>query len=216
MPASLKLLTNSTLTGGKANVDGKFQWANTSIKPEPGQQYEVVFTPSDTGKYSTVSCKVSVTVNQPVTEPEIPTIPETPPVYAEKVSLNRTSLTLETGKTFMLTASISPANAANQTVVWRSSNTSVAIVSNGTVTGVSEGGATITASCGNVSASCNVIVKGCSTQTQPQGVHFDRVTVYFQNQFQDVPANQWYTDSVSEAFELGLMAGTSETTFMPG
>lgn len=115
----------------------------------------------------------------------------------------------------MLSATVTPANATNKTVIWRSSNTSVATVSNGTVTGVSEGGATITASCGSASASCNVIVKGDTSQTQPQGVHFARVTVYFQDQFKDVPANQWYTDSVSEAFELGLMAGTSETTFKP-
>lgn len=46
-------------------------------------------------------------------------------------------------------------------------------------------------------------------------VHFERVTVYFQDQFSDVPANQWYTESVAEAFELGLMKGDSDTTFNP-
>lgn len=46
-------------------------------------------------------------------------------------------------------------------------------------------------------------------------VHFERVTVYFQDQFSDVPANQWYTDSIANAFELGLMVGNSDTTFNP-
>lgn len=47
------------------------------------------------------------------------------------------------------------------------------------------------------------------------GVHFGRVTTYFQDQFYDVPANQWYTDNVADAFELGLMKGQSQHMFYP-
>ena len=46
-------------------------------------------------------------------------------------------------------------------------------------------------------------------------VHFRRVNLYNQGQFTDVPANQWYTNNVAEAYELGLMKGTSATTFSP-
>lgn len=46
-------------------------------------------------------------------------------------------------------------------------------------------------------------------------VHFDRITSYFQGQFEDVPANQWYTSSVADAFEFGLMKGDSATIFNP-
>ncbi|MBQ2830429.1 MAG: peptidoglycan DD-metalloendopeptidase family protein [Oscillospiraceae bacterium] len=46
-------------------------------------------------------------------------------------------------------------------------------------------------------------------------VHFEHITVYFQDQFSDVPANQWYTENVEDAFEFGLMKGDSATTFNP-
>ena len=46
-------------------------------------------------------------------------------------------------------------------------------------------------------------------------VHFEKFTIYFQGQFEDVPANQWFTDSVAEAFEFGLMQGNSKTIFDP-
>ena len=46
-------------------------------------------------------------------------------------------------------------------------------------------------------------------------VHFPKVTVYFQGQFSDVPADQWFTNNVANAFSLGLMKGNSSTTFNP-
>ena len=76
------------------------------------------------------------------------------------VSLNTNSLTLNTGETANLTATISPSNATNQGVIWSSSNNSVAAVSNGVVTAVSGGSAIITATTseGGFSASCAVQV----------------------------------------------------------
>ena len=53
-----------------------------------------------------------------------------------------------------------PDNATNKTVIWSSSNASVASVdANGTVTAVAEGSATITAKAGDKSATCTVTVK---------------------------------------------------------
>ena len=46
-------------------------------------------------------------------------------------------------------------------------------------------------------------------------VHFPKMTVYFQGQFSDVPANQWFTNNVANAFSFGLMKGNSATTFNP-
>ncbi len=46
-------------------------------------------------------------------------------------------------------------------------------------------------------------------------VHFSRQNVYHQDQFTDVKANQWFTDTVASAFELGLMKGNSAKTFNP-
>lgn len=128
------------------------------------------------------------------------------------ISLNKKSLSLKVGETAALSAAVTPSNATDENIVWRSEDKKVATVANGKVTGVGKGTTTITASCGDMTASCSVSV----VEEKPRSeVHFERVTIYFQDQFTDVPANQWYTSSVAEAFELGLMVGDSKTTFNP-
>jgi len=80
-------------------------------------------------------------------------------VKVASISLSKSSLTLEIGSAHVLTATILPANAANKSVTWSTSNFSVAKVNNGTVTAVGEGDAviTVTANDGSgVSAQCNV------------------------------------------------------------
>ena len=78
------------------------------------------------------------------------------------VTLNKTSLTLNKGASETLTATVSPSNATNKSVTWSSSNTSVATVdSNGKVTAVSAGTATVTVKTndGGKTATCAVTVK---------------------------------------------------------
>lgn len=81
---------------------------------------------------------------------------------AESVTLNKTALSLDLSatKTGALTATVNPSYSSDK-VTWSSSNTSVATVSNGTVTAVKAGTATITATAGGKSASCTVTVS-CS------------------------------------------------------
>jgi len=79
-------------------------------------------------------------------------------VEVTKVTLNKTSLSLNVGDSSSLTATVSPSNATNKTVTWTSSNSSVATVSNGTVKAVGAGSATITATAGGKSVSCTVTV----------------------------------------------------------
>lgn len=65
---------------------------------------------------------------------------------ATGVKINQTSATVLAGKTVTLKATVSPANAGNKKVTWKSSNKKVATVdANGVVTGVSKGTCTITA-----------------------------------------------------------------------
>ena len=74
------------------------------------------------------------------------------------ITLNKSTASVEVGKTTQLTATLQPSGATG-TVTWTSSNSSVASVnSNGKVTGVAEGSATITATCGSYHASCAVTV----------------------------------------------------------
>ena len=73
------------------------------------------------------------------------------------ISLNNSNLTFTTGATQTLSATVTPTNCT-QTVTWSSNATGVATVSNGVVTPVSNGTATITATCGSYSATCTVTV----------------------------------------------------------
>ena len=75
------------------------------------------------------------------------------------VSLNKTALTLDVGKSYTLTKTVSPSNAVTS-YTWSSSNTSVATVdSNGKVTAKASGTATITVKTSNgKTATCKVTV----------------------------------------------------------
>ncbi|MCR5332838.1 MAG: Ig-like domain-containing protein [Bacilli bacterium] len=70
---------------------------------------------------------------------------ELPDVPVEDFSINPHSLTLVEGKSQQIAASFTPSYATNQAIDWSSSNTSVATVSDGVVTAVSAGIATISA-----------------------------------------------------------------------
>lgn len=86
--------------------------------------------------------------------------PSTPtPVLVSGISLSQASAILEIGGGFTLTATVVPANAANASVSWSSSNPGVATVNaSGRVTATGSGTAVITASCGGYSAYCTVSV----------------------------------------------------------
>ena len=62
------------------------------------------------------------------------------------------------GEILELTATITPDDATDKTVKWTSSDTDVATVTDGKVTAVAAGSATITAQAGNVKAECTITV----------------------------------------------------------
>ena len=69
------------------------------------------------------------------------------------------TLNLPLGQTYQMTCTISPSNATDQTIVWSSSNESVATVSSdGLVTPVAKGKTVIKAACGGKEATCTVYV----------------------------------------------------------
>ena len=72
------------------------------------------------------------------------------------ISLNKESLSIGTYTSETLTANVSN---TEETVVWNSSNEDVAIVVEGKVIALSVGSATITATAGDISASCEVTVE---------------------------------------------------------
>ena len=82
------------------------------------------------------------------------------PIAVTSVSLDKESATVKVGKTIALIETISPSNASNKAVTWTSSDTNVATVLNGVVSGVAAGNATITVTTvdGSKTATCAVTV----------------------------------------------------------
>ena len=154
---------------GNINLDvGDTYYLSASVYPSNATNKSVSWSSSNTSV-------VSVSSNGKVTAKRegVATITakagnksDTIKVYVEdneinvtSVVINKTSLTLDVGDTYYLSASVYPSNATNKNVSWSSSNTSVVSVSsNGKVTAKREGVATITAKAGNKSDSILVYV----------------------------------------------------------
>ena len=80
-------------------------------------------------------------------------------VNPSTIVLDKETITMNIGDTCKISATIYPENTTDKTIIWISSDESVAKVSvYGEVTGISGGKATIKAFCGNISASCEVEV----------------------------------------------------------
>ena len=87
--------------------------------------------------------------------------PQPVPVSSVSISGSGVSdgkLSLKSGASVQLTATVTPSNATDKTVSWTSSNSSVAKVSDGKITAVKGGTATITATAGGKTASVVVTV----------------------------------------------------------
>lgn len=85
------------------------------------------------------------------------------PIAVEEVVLNQSSAALVEGETLTLAATVSPEDATDKTVVWSSGDVEVAVVDeNGQITAVAPGTATITATAGECSATCEVTVIAAS------------------------------------------------------
>ena len=126
-------------------------------------------------------------------------------VALQKISLNKSSLSVNVGGTSKLTVAYTPSNTtASKSVTWTSSNTKVATVSGGKVTGKKAGTATITAKVGSKTATCKLTVKAASSDGSSSGAasgSYKNVTDAYSilNTFRTTKANQWYWNSRNTA-----------------
>lgn len=119
---------------------------------------------------------------------------------ATKVTLNKTSLTLEEEKTETLTATITPADSTDS-ITWTSSAPAVATVDQtGKVTAVAEGTATITAKANDeISATCAVTVNAKAPEIETKA--------YMLNV---VDASKWGEAGVTQAAQTNIKVTTLE------
>ena len=108
---------------------------------------------------ATGSAKITVTTNDGSKTATCTVTVETKFVEVTGLSLDKTTLSMTEGDTSTLVATVTPSNATDKTVIWASSNTSVATVSSdGKVTAIKAGTAIVTAKAGNKTVTCSVSV----------------------------------------------------------
>ncbi len=76
----------------------------------------------------------------------------------EELTLDKTYVTLNINETMTLLATVSPSDAADITVTWSTSDANIATVIDGVVTTLKIGTATITATAGDKTATCDVTI----------------------------------------------------------
>ena len=134
--------TNKNVTWKSSNTS-VVTVENGTITAKSVGNATITATTEDGGK--TATCSVTVKENT---------------ISVTGISLDKSSIEMKEGDKATLIATITPENATNKIITWKSSNSTVAIVENGVVTAKRAGGATITATTedGNKTASCNILV----------------------------------------------------------
>ncbi len=198
-------LDSGTLPDGLTlNSDG-------TITGTPTAAGTSTFTVTATNSAGSVSKEYTLTIKPAV-------------VSVTGVALDKSALSLTPGKSETLTATVAPNNATNQDVTWSSNNSDVATVTDGKVTAVKAGTATITVTTedGNKTASCNVTVTDAaySLSADPSAIDFGTVkTGYTQPEAKTVTVtntgNQTLTLEQPKAdhFDIGEL---SQTELAPG
>ena len=107
------------------------------------------------------NCKITARATNGVTATINVTVAQNASINAKSIALNKDTLSIYNGTSSTLTATVTPDNHTDS-ILWKSSKTDVATVSNGIVTGKNTGNCTITAyssADSSVKAECSVSVK---------------------------------------------------------
>lgn len=118
--------------------------------------------------------------------------------WAEEVTsltLNKSTLSLSSNTPQTVTATVVPSGS---TVTWSSSDTDVATVVAGVVTGVGNGECVITATAGDLSATCAVTVSGFATLESISAVYTQSGTVYDTDSLDSLKADLVVTATYSD------------------
>lgn len=127
------------------------------------------------------------------------------------LTLSASELSLNSDVPSVIVATTIPNGAS---VTWTSSNENVAVVNGGIVTGVSNGSCVITASAGDLSATCEVEVEGFAELVSISAVYTQSGTVYDTDSLDslkdDLVVTATYNDSSTEIVTTYTLSGTLE------
>lgn len=129
-----------------------YESSNTSVATVYGSRV----TPVGTG-----NCKITARATNGVTATINVTVAQNASINSSSITLDKNTLEIYSGTNSTLIASATPPNHTDS-ILWKSSNTDVATVSNGVVTGKTKGVCTITAyssADASVKAECSVTIK---------------------------------------------------------
>lgn len=160
-------------------TEGDTETLKATVSPNDATNLKVTWesdktdiaTVDSNGKVTAVksgSAKITVTTEDGNKTATCDVTVEAKAIQVTGVALNKTSLTLLEGKSETLTPTLSPEDATNKKMTWRSDNTDIATVdSNGKITAVKAGTANIivTTDDGNKSATCKVTVEAINVPT---------------------------------------------------
>ena len=157
--------TSLTLT------EGEFQTLSTTVSPQDAANKKVIWSTSNAsvadvdngGKVTALAAgtaTITVTTDDGGKTATCAVTVKAKVYPVESVSLDKTAVELTEGETATLTATIKPDNASDKTVTWSSAQVSVATVTDGVITAVAPGEATITVTTndGGKTATCAVTV----------------------------------------------------------
>lgn len=130
------------------------------------------------------------------------------------ITISQSAISISGAATSQLTATTSPAGGL---VTWTSSDASVATVSStGLVTGVGNGTAKITASCGGKKAVCTVTVSGFASLTGITATYTQSGTVYAGDDLDDLKSDLVVTGTYSDSTTKSLTDYTLSGTLASG
>ena len=192
------------LDPGSANYDDIYLLYRAGVLT--GSDSKGTFQPETTIGRSSVAAIVSrmalPTLRQSITLKAVP---------VTQLTMSKTTLSLEAGKTATLSVTAAPADATTKTVTWKSSNTNIATVdSNGKVTGKAVGEATITVTTadGGKTATCKVTVSKGSVTTITYSVAVDKTLTLDRSDFYNVCAGVYGNGLDYVKFDKNSSKGT--------
>ena len=166
-----------------AIVKGDSKILTTIITPSKATNKNITWTTSDNSIATVLNGKVTAistgtaTITAKTSNGKTATCNITvvdSPVYANEITLNTNSLNIANGTYEILKATVTPINSTDDNITWTSSDRNIVSVSNGKITAISAGTATITASINNgKTASCTVTIFNPTIATTPEELRQD-------------------------------------------